>query len=784
MTTSFIPSFHLRYSPEKKLTKEWCNDVIGYCYYNTHNVSLLDGKKVKEIEEYASGQIDMRVFKKLFKSTKKKMMDGMGNDSPFQSEEDDLQYPPLPMITTPLNSAIAILQNKPVEISCWAYDPLAATKKKEDVTFLKNKPKIENDLAEITSQMNIEPIDLGATEHSAIPFSNSPYGIDLNDQSDEEVFVNVLYKLGVETSFETVLQAWYEIKKIGQIKLLEITDQFKFGVSVNRCFDSSITGMPDAEYVYPGSVYSPKSDLPDYEDRPHDYEVMSVTPMQLFNYFGNEICDEEELEKVVIGGGNGDNKYGYCACNGLNGVSTSNWDNFKVQLLRFEVKSIDWVGVMSNPKSKKGFTALTNEEDSPNCTDKIWGQNTYVFYWVKNTKYFFNIHRLGYAHRTQGLESYQNFSKNIYRSQKKSAVENSIGENKAAQIASIKMNYEIIKSKPTGGYVDIKYIRNAMQSLTDDASSYTIDELIEKAVTMNIMIGDSSGFDGANAAQFKPFTEIVGGLNFEKISGYMRVILGAQQNIAMFTGINQSLTGQSTDKDALIGVEKIRTNAAINALSYANDGIEMQYQKLMNIWGYAIKAAVKKGGKPKEAVVAIVGERKADIIKRLDELPLHNIGIKFTLTQREEEREEYRQRVYKLEAAGVLNSADIYMLKYIPNIKDRFALLAVRENNFQKRQEAIRQQQAAQQQQLMQQQGQNMVAKTEAEKQGEKEIVFAKGETAAQLQLQKSQLDNNSKKSDAQIQAALQTDRNQGQIEKLLRGITAKSIAEQQKSLA
>lgn len=781
MASSFIPNFHLSFSPEQKLTPEWAREVVGYCYYNSNNISLLHDKKIDEIERYATGDIDMNKFKKIFKSTKKKMEQSVPNGM-LLTEEDELIYQPLAIIPPLINTATAIIQNKPVEISCTAYDPLAATKKKEDITFLKNKPEIENDLNQITSQMNIAPIDLGETEHSAVPYSNSPYGLDLADASDAEVFANIIYKLGVEVSFETALQAWYEIKRVEQIKLLETQDQFKWGVSVHECFESAMTGLPDARYVYPGNVFCPYSDLPDYSDRSHDYEPISMTPMELFNFFGNEICNEDELERVVIGGGGGDDAYGYCACNNMRGVNNKNWDNLKIQLLKFEVKSVDWVGVVSNPKS--GRQSLTTDSSNKNCTDMIWAQNTYIFYWLKNTKIFYGIHRLGFSKRTKGLESYQNFSKDIYRSQKKSAVENAIGENKTAQIAYIKMLWEIIQSKPTGAFIDLKYLTNALSGLTDENAGYSVNELIDLFMQRNIMIGDSSGFDGANAAQFKPFYEIVGGLNFEKISGYLRVIIGAQQNIALLTGINQALTGQSTDKDALGVVERQRQTAAINALSYANDAIEIQYQKLINQWGYLIKKAVQGGGKPKEAIISIVGERKAEIIKRLDELPLHNIGISFKLTQREEERQEYAQRVFKLEAAGVLNSADIYMLKYIPNIKDRYALLAVRENAFQKRQAQIRQEQNAAAQQIEQQRGQNMVAKTQAEQQGQEKIVYAKGQVESNINLQKSQLDNNSKQYDAVIQKALQQDRSQGQIEKLLAGINAKGQSEQQKSLA
>jgi len=330
----------------------WCWKAVQYYFFNANNRSLLWNKRIQEIEDYSAGDIDMKIFKKMFKSIKKKMElqnNGGGSKPPFQTEDDELMFQQLPLIPTPLNAAIATIQNKPVEISCTALDPLAATKKKEDVTFLKNKPQVENDLQSITDQMNISKIDLGATEHSSIPFSNSPYGLDLLDPSDYDVFVNILYKLGVETSFETAMQAWWDIKTANQIKLLEITDQFKWGLSVNGCFESAITGLPDIEYKYPATIFTPYSDLPDYRDNTHRYERMRVTPMELFNYFGNEICDEETLQDMIIGGSIGNQtEYGYCSCNNIQNIPAKDFGTFKMNLIYFEIKSIDWVGTASN----------------------------------------------------------------------------------------------------------------------------------------------------------------------------------------------------------------------------------------------------------------------------------------------------------------------------------------------------------------------------------------------------------------------------------------------------
>jgi hypothetical protein len=784
--TSFVPALHLDTAPAEKLKPEWCLRAIQYYYHNTTNFSLLEGKNVGEIEEYASGEINMKPFRRMYTSLKRKEMKMRDNNVLSPDEGAEMQFTPLPLIVTPLNSATEIIHKVPVEVSCTALDPLAATKKKEDVTFLKNKPQVENDLKQVTDQMGISPLDIGATKHSAIPFSDSPYGLNLNEPDEFDVFVNLIYRLGVESCFETILQTWFENKSATLIKLLEIRDQMKYGISTNSVSQNSLTGLPDIRYEYPGEIFTPFSQLPDFSDNTHRYQRLSVTPMDLFDMFGSEICDQQTLEDIVVGSSN-DDGYSYCSCNGydranITGKNAANFNTYKMSLIRFEVKSIDWVGKMSNPKSKKGFTYLSTDiSDNQTCTGKIWGQNTYVFYWLLNTHKFFGIHRLGYAHRTVGMESYQNFSTNIYRSQYKSAVECSIGENKKAQRADIKLQYAIIQARPSGVYIDLKYLRTAIQSLTEESTGYSIDQLIETVMERNIMIGDSTGMDGVNEAQFKPFQEIVGGLRNE-VEGFLRVILSAQQNIASFTGINQALTGQSQDPNSLIGIEKMRINSSLNALHYANTAIEVQYQRVFNQWAYCFKEAIKRGGKTKEAVANIIGSKKVDIIDRLQEVPLHSLGVKITLNLREEERSKYEQRVYKLESQGVLTSADIYMLDYIPNIKDRWALLAVKENQFMKRQDRIRQENYANQQQLAKQQGDNLIGQEQAATDGEIKKVYAQGDVKSKLASLQSQLNAPEQRNEALLQKSLTSDRTQGQIQKALQTLQAKADLDNQKA--
>ncbi|HQV54128.1 MAG TPA: hypothetical protein PLX17_01370 [Chitinophagaceae bacterium] len=771
---NFIPSFHFLNPLDKVSGKDFALSVINYYWHNTATFSLLEGKNVREIEQYAAGEFDLLPFKKIFKSEQKRLLQN-SNANTLENKRTaiGIDYYCYPLIPEKLNSAISIIQKIPIEISCVAVDPLAIEKKQSDVNFLKNKAAVELELQDVQDRLNLGKVDLGTTENASVEFSDSPFGLDLTNNDELDIFINLIYSLKIETAFETILEYFKELKKINQLKLMEIKDHMKYGVSCHSAYENDLTGLPDAEYEYPGSVLTPYSELPDYSDNTHRIIPKAVTPMQLFDYFGSEIGSEKELEELINNA-----QWGYCFCNKIEKQPRNNWDTWKMNLLYVEVKTIDWIGISKRKNSR--FSTFTTDPDK--ATEKIWAQNTYGFWWLQNTEKVFGMHKLPYSQRTKGKESYQNFSTNIYKSQEKSAVELSIGENKKAQIADIKLQHAVIMSKPGGGYFDLRYMRSALESLKDDANDWTMERLLTLAWEQNIMLGDTEGFDGKNDGQFKPFIDIPGGLKSE-IIGYMNIIAAANINISRITGVNQQLTGQSANEEGLIGLQKLLINASINALHYCNEGVEFQMQALFSTWASIVQDAIRKGGKPKKAIENVIGAKKVSVIDGLKDAPLHEIGVFVKIKQREEERQLFKNKLTQLEQAGVLSASDSFMVNNIANPKDQWAFIAVKEQQFKKRADEIRQQQFEQSQELIKQQGENQVASKAAEAEGNIKNTYAKGTVQAQITQLAGQLGMSEIQMEGLIKNQLQKDRNKAQTDKNIETLTVKNNLQQQNAL-
>lgn len=304
--TNFIPSYHLNIAPQDKSKVEWALQVINSNISNCRNYNLLWNKNIIDIEGFASGNFSLDFAKRIFKSEAKRLkefqINNPNNPNNLNLNNETaigVDYTCTDLLSEKLNSATAIIQKIPVEISCVATDPLAIEKKQSDVNFLKNKPAVEEDLQEVADRLNLGKVDLGSTKNSAVEFSDSPFGLDLTNPEELDVFVNLIYSLKIETAFETALQYFYELKKIINIKLLEIKDQLKYGVSVHKAFMNDLTGLPDAEYKYPGNIEVPFSSMPDYSDISHIIDYEMVTPLQMFDRFASEIGSEDDLYNII-----------------------------------------------------------------------------------------------------------------------------------------------------------------------------------------------------------------------------------------------------------------------------------------------------------------------------------------------------------------------------------------------------------------------------------------------------------------------------------------------------
>ncbi len=754
MNNRMIKPYHY---DKKKLTDEWCRKVADHVYFHSGCTNLLSYKNTTEIEQYFSGNIDMKPFMRQFKSVKRKLDKiNIKNSNNSMQELDNVNldninnaFIPLSLITVKVNSAAHLIHKVGFDISVEALDSLADEKRDRDINLLKNRDKIQAIAQDMADQLSQGDIDVGGTENSSMEFKKIPFDLDLDDPMELKIFKDIVYKLQPEASYETILKLIYDIKKIEGVDLLNVYDTLKYGVQTNITYNTSITGIPQTDYVYPGEVYAPKSHYNDFRDTSERYRKWAPTVSIIFNMFSNELGKKENLNDII----NGDD--GYCKMNGLEKIKEEDWGSTSVEMIQFFVISIDEISYLENKNGNKRF--VDNETEG---SKKMYGQNTYTWFWLPKTNHFFGKEKLGWAYRKQGQEAFSVFPLDIYKSQKKSAVEHCIGENKKAQIADIKLMHTIIKSAPPGKYVDAKYVRKATQTLLFEGKTQaevTLD-LLDMIVEDNIMLGDSEGMDGQNEGQFKPFQEIPGGLRSE-INGYLTVMQQASANISRYTGINDELAGLNNNPDTLNGARKMNITYGMNAINYAYVARLTQFRNVFGIHAWYVKDAIEKGGIHKKTIEGLIGQDRTKKIADIGNIKDHTFYVRVNLGMREQEQQELQQSINIMEQRGQLSRMQRFIIDQTDNLKEASLLLAAIEHKFKQKEEAKLQEQFAQSQQLQQQRNEGIQGAEQVKAEGKDKNVYVQGDVAAKLMELGSQLSLTEKQMEAVVKQRLQGER-------------------------
>jgi len=771
---NFIPDIHFR-SKEEKATPEWFLECSKFFYHNGGAKSLLHGKDIAEVEGYSSGNQDMEPFKKMFRSLVKRERKKQGNMVTDKGYLDAMDFEPFSILSTPINSAVTTVQKLPIEVTCTAVDGLARDKMEKDKERLRNKRLFEKDTVELAAKLNIEKIDVGGVQNNASGVDELPMGLDPEDADDQELYFKMLYRLRPESAFETLLESEAYIKKVQMIKDLEIRDQLKWGISCHRSFKSDTTGLPDVEYVHPANVNMPYSHMQDSNDVPFYYITKSATISELYNYCGSKFTSKEDFQGYLAKWGSNNN---------VTVPAIGDWQTHTMTILYIEFKSVDYMNLdhFMDSKGKENWRIHPDQSyiKKEKNIEQIYSQQTYGCYWLPNSDLVYNYGPVEGTKKDKGMEVFANYTLHTYRSQPKSPVELAIPECKSVQRAWLKLQHLIIKSKPPGAYLDLKFLRSALETLEETNAKKTMTDLLNMFFEDNVMIGDTAKFNGKNDANFKPFEKIAGGLDRDAAFGYFETIAKGIQSVARITGINDQVTGAAPTPEGLVGLQKLLIQQSVNAIYYLIVAIKEQYSKLYNHWAQVSQSAIAGGGRPKEAILRMIGEQKVAIIEGLNEIPLHQFVIKVEVTQRELERETLQRALRDGKTQGVFNAADEFIINRIQNPKDAFAYLMIREKKAKQEKAKQAQMMAQIPQQVEQQKGQNLLQLEQAKTQGEIMKIQAQGKRDVDVEVALHRLGLNASDLTFQQKRILQSERGQQQLDKSIQTAEQKANLEAQ----
>ncbi len=784
MEETFFAASHT-IDPEEK-DSVWAARIMYEHYYFGQAKSLLDGKNPQEIREYVAGKQSVTKFKRMFRRAAAKQQDGSDGNSSVGKDLAGIDWEPLALLTQPFNAALAVLQKMPVYVKATAIDPLAREKKGMDYQFLRNRPHLDANLAQFSQMMGAQ-IDPPSAPNNAAEADISSF--DLNPQAEDELnfYMNLFYKLRPESAFEDVLQALAYIYELRKVRDLEDRDQLFYGVSTNRSFFSDVTGLPTVKYTYPGHVFSPDSDLPDFSDQDFRYISTSGTASEIMDMIGSEMTDSQ-IEEIF------DADWALCGMEGRWSIlddQDRTKRSHKVNYCYFEFKSPDAL-TFHKKKKDNGFYIdepvefgfqlryssnhpdrnLRGKGKDPTPDEYIktkWAENTYCGYffpcWCDDV---FKYQKLESSWREPGRESVSPFSINIWKSQDKGSAELCIPLVDQAQKAVYKLQHALIMSKPKGMYVDLKYMRQAVTNLLNTDMKLSMTQMFNLLTDQNIFLGDSEGIDPMELqAGARPYYPLEGGLTSE-VEGYLTVINDSITKIQRITGWNDALTGQTPTNDALVGVQKLMLQSSINSLYYAQNAQKNQTEKVFKSWACMVQYILKsKTSASAKTLESILSTYKVDVIRDMGQIPLHQFGIMVENTPTEEQQQELNIMLQESFKADKITSLDFVTLKRIFNYKDAQQLFAIRERKKRERDMALGQQNQQLAMQLKQAEQKNQAGQTQMKVQGGLQEEQIKAEVqkwlaqfGAQAQAALAQLTG-------QIKLTAQRERTSGQLQKV-----------------
>jgi len=711
-------------SNEEKATKEYGLEYFKTMYYEWHNngdVYFRDRKmRYNRNRSYAEGNQDVGKYKDL--------LDVQGDSSYL-----NIDWTPVSVVPKFVDVIVNGMVNQEYDVKAKSIDPVATNKRLE---------KKKQMLGDMLSKDFLESLE----DETGIPLA--PNGFVAQSSEEVDMFMALNYKQNVEIALEKAIEYTLDKNDFDEVKRYMIRDLVVLGLCAAKVDLSPINGVK-IRHVDPANLITSFSAKPDYKNIRHAGEVYSMTIADLKQQAGDEFSEDDyiKIAKEYAGKNNNPSNYGTQAYFD-NGNETYDYDKFSVNILdaefitshslNYEKKENRFGGYSVNKKPsnyKKPKKSKTKREDI-GSTVKVIYKGKYIV----GTDYIFNYGMMKDMPRPKSNLSETNLSyiiyqPNLYKMKSRSLVDRMIPFADQIQLAHLKIQHVLAKSRPKGAAFEIGSLENVSKG---DGGTFTPMELQEiYDQTGNIYyrrIDDEGQMTGA-----MPIQELENGIgrDFNTLIG---VYNHNMQMIRDVTGVNEARDASQPSSEALVGVQKLALLASNNATRDVNDAylnatrrlsqcISMRMQDLINYKGLHSMYS------------NVIGDTAMHSIDMMKKLSIHEFGITLDVAPSEEEKQLMEQNIQASLAQKELRLEDAIMIRSIRNIKMANQMLILRREKYRQEQEEQARQASEQNAQLQQQSAQQAAQLKQQEMQSEMQIEQSKIQSKAQAEMQLKQLD-------------------------------------------
>jgi len=651
----------------------------------------------------------------------------------------NLDWKPVPVISKFVDIVVNGMSNKSYDITTYAQDPFSV-KAKTDYA-----KAIERDIASKEALINFKQemdIDLSSTGDIA----------GLPDSKDElDLHMQLNYKQSIEIAEEEVISNVLAANKYDETKKRIASDLTVIGITAAKTRFDPTEGIK-IEYVDPANLVYSYTEDPNFEDIYYAGEIKSITIAELKKQFPD--IPEEELLKIQKMPGN--SQY------------LQNWGNYDgntVQVMYFEYKTY-MNQVFKIKKTEQGLEKALEKTDEFNPPPNDNFERVYRTIEVLYTgaKVLGNNYMLNWelaenmtrptADSTKVEMNYCISAPRMYRGRIESIVSRITGFADMIQLTHLKLQQVMSRIVPDGVFLDMDGLAEVDLG---NGTNYNPAEALNMYFQTGSIVGRSLTQEGGMNAGKIPIQELSSSSGQAKIQSLIGTYQYYLQMIRDVTGLNEARDGSQTDKDALVGVQKLAANASNVATKHLLDS--MLYVTLRVCENISLKVAdVIDNPLLHNALKNSISSFNVKTLEELMNLQIHDFGIYIQIEPEEHEKALLEQNVQMALQTGVIALSDAIDIRNIKNQKLANQFLKLRQN--QKLEREQKQKQA------------NIQAQAQANAQ--------QAEQAAMNEVQKQQAITAEKVSIEQAKSQFEIQRMQAEAE-IKRGLMAEEFGYQMK---
>jgi hypothetical protein len=562
----------------------------------------------------------------------------------------NLDWKPVPVLSKFVDIVVNGMTNKVFEIKASAQDPISLKKRTDYATAIYEDMLAKPYLEELKTKLGLDLYQ-----------SPNPAGLPENEE-ELDMHMQLTYKHAVEIAEEEVIDNILAKNKFTNIKKRFNYDLVTLGIGAVKTNWNKANGIT-IDYVDPARLIFSYTEDPNFEDIYYVGEVKSLTIGEIAKEFPD--LTESELDKISKQTGNRDTLYGW-----------STYDPNTIQVLYFEYKTYN-SQVFKIKETDQGLEKSLIKDDNfnPPESDTFSKVSRKIEVLYKGAKVIGNNQLLRwelaenmtrpFADTTKVEMSYAIVAPRMYQGRIESIVSKTTGFADMIQLTHLKLQQVMSRIVPDGVFLDMDGLAEVDLG---NGTNYNPAEALNMYFQTGSIVGRSLTQEGSLNQGKVPIQELTSSSGQGKIQSLIQTYQYYLQMIRDVTGLNEARDGSDTDKNSLVGLQKLAANASNTATRHIlNSSLWLTLRTCENI---SLKVADSLNYPlTLNSLKSSISTYNVGTLQEIQNLNIHDFGIYLSLEPEEEEKAQLEQNIQMALQQGGINLEDAIDIRQIKNLK-------------------------------------------------------------------------------------------------------------------